>query len=1119
MGQSSSRPRTPPHSTPRPDITQISEPTIQRDVNGQPVRSDHLLAQDRARLRPSMSTAATPESAQRSRRRSMRQQLQALRPSSRPSSLVSSPQMESGEGSFFKRPWRSSKRCSKAPERNALVEPVDELGHTNKDGQSIHDEQRRYRDVAGSSSSGTASNSSRPSTPFPLSGPSTPLPDNKAESGSELLLSDEEQQASHNIGSWLGGSSGSASPADEASIHREVLDFLHDATPDQDPREPEAQLDSSPIPEGRQSPARAAHFQAPSTLVVVQGVVNAQDPHPPNQHPVASQTLRPSSRLTVPTPRRSSSTPRLGTSSSSTAEDRLRTRNRLSSFIRPSGALGRSQADEVASASLDPVSFESLENSGRVDNSIAADGDIDASSNDQPVTLQSDARVSPRGLSAGSIDVLGTLLRCVPGFTLVWWIFTDRYDSVAATATAASLFSPPAATRAYHHAPSLPSSPSAATRPLSPTPTSGLGALGALGGLGLNSPSQNSTFGPTPDGRDRIRHAWDSIRDMVGLNSRNSAESTLPSLDASSAPTDQRTHTGDAMLADMARLLNAGLGLPPSPSRPSEGSTATNITVPSPSTQANDASRPPPAEGSFERFLFNLQADLRNILGEDSESSTAESADNSSTSDPDGLSSSASTEANNSPSRSGPATDAIAEHPDIPREDDDVASDVEHSSTSMPAPVSNEAGDPEDMVEAQNQMENGTAEAEEDVTVRPRVPTPIPSMWSSSPAYNETRERVSRARSSGFSDVPSRSHPSPPRAEGASIRAERDRPIINLWRLYRFAPIPASQAQENVSRTSRPSTATPSSATPPVSSVDSAPLNASNSSSVGATAPEVQTSTDGISSDEEQQSSPTHRDHPTMDSTPEMPAFVIPVIVVGLQSVETRSQEEDDDGMAPNQPLRDSTTSGSSRTPDSPVAWPSQPTSPTGSAGRSWGSRAANALRGWRPGTRRTSRASRSSDGTGSRTFLIYVIGGYYPPGHHMVTGSDQLDSYDALWELAELLGQAKPPTATEEEIEKSGLEVIKASQLGRYEADGKISSNCTDRCLVCLDDYEPEDEVRLLSCRHGFHKDCVDRWLQVGRNNCPACRTKGVSEESPSSPSSSATSDSRLRPTADGGN
>lgn len=48
--------------------------------------------------------------------------------------------------------------------------------------------------------------------------------------------------------------------------------------------------------------------------------------------------------------------------------------------------------------------------------------------------------------------------------------------------------------------------------------------------------------------------------------------------------------------------------------------------------------------------------------------------------------------------------------------------------------------------------------------------------------------------------------------------------------------------------------------------------------------------------------------------------------------------------------------------------------------------------------------------------------------------------------ELAEMLGHAKPPTVTKEEIEKSGLETIKPAQLAEYEEAGKISSNCTER-------------------------------------------------------------------------
>ena len=45
-------------------------------------------------------------------------------------------------------------------------------------------------------------------------------------------------------------------------------------------------------------------------------------------------------------------------------------------------------------------------------------------------------------------------------------------------------------------------------------------------------------------------------------------------------------------------------------------------------------------------------------------------------------------------------------------------------------------------------------------------------------------------------------------------------------------------------------------------------------------------------------------------------------------------------------------------------------------------------------------------------------------------------------------------------------------------------------QCLICLDDYQPEENIRVMSCRHAFHQTCVDEWLQTGRNNCPACRT-----------------------------
>jgi hypothetical protein len=170
--------------------------------------------------------------------------------------------------------------------------------------------------------------------------------------------------------------------------------------------------------------------------------------------------------------------------------------------------------------------------------------------------------------------------------------------------------------------------------------------------------------------------------------------------------------------------------------------------------------------------------------------------------------------------------------------------------------------------------------------------------------------------------------------------------------------------------------------------------------------------------------------------------------------------------------------------------------------GRTWQSRAANAIRNLRPSRRNADTASpQPQEAPGSRTFLIYVIGGYYPPDHQIITGGN-LDSFEALWELAELLGQVKPQTVSKEDIEKSGLETIKASMLEEYEKQGRVSSNCIDRCLICLDDYNPADDLRVLTCKHTFHQGCVDRWLETGRNNCPACRSKGVGDENAGSTS-----------------
>ncbi|CAK9781329.1 hypothetical protein CC85DRAFT_282855 [Cutaneotrichosporon oleaginosum] len=149
-----------------------------------------------------------------------------------------------------------------------------------------------------------------------------------------------------------------------------------------------------------------------------------------------------------------------------------------------------------------------------------------------------------------------------------------------------------------------------------------------------------------------------------------------------------------------------------------------------------------------------------------------------------------------------------------------------------------------------------------------------------------------------------------------------------------------------------------------------------------------------------------------------------------------------------------------------------------------------------RLGARREPRASPPLN-----TYLIYVIGGNYPSSHPVLSipslvSGGPLTTED-LQLLAELLGPAKPPTVTQEEIEASGLKVIKANTLAQAIQDGQVLDSSTERCMVCLCDYEDDEDCRVLKCRHAFHKPCVDQWLSSGRNSCPTCRTEAVEKGS----------------------
>eukprot|EP01138_Halocafeteria_seosinensis_P006806 gb/GECG01006959.1/.p1 GENE.gb/GECG01006959.1/~~gb/GECG01006959.1/.p1 ORF type:complete len:217 (+),score=18.17 gb/GECG01006959.1/:1-651(+) len=60
-------------------------------------------------------------------------------------------------------------------------------------------------------------------------------------------------------------------------------------------------------------------------------------------------------------------------------------------------------------------------------------------------------------------------------------------------------------------------------------------------------------------------------------------------------------------------------------------------------------------------------------------------------------------------------------------------------------------------------------------------------------------------------------------------------------------------------------------------------------------------------------------------------------------------------------------------------------------------------------------------------------------------------------------------------------------ASLYRFEAgENFIRSN--QECAICADDFREGQRVACLPCEHGFHEQCVDKWLRQ-KNTCPVCR------------------------------
>ncbi|KAH9483763.1 putative RING finger protein C4G3.12c [Psilocybe cubensis] len=1041
-----------------------------------------------------------------SRRSSVRKSILKL---VKPSSIRNRFSSDPSSSTDAKRSWRRSRRWSRAPLAGATPDPPDVLSAT----------------ASASSASSTTESSNLP--PFPT--------DKGKQRDISSTVENDDISLEPNVASGTEPSQSSVPPLPSQAhpAHTSVLEespvvlvnsenvfndssSIVDAdlpsTIDNSERNQVPPIAAQSLPSSHSTPSLENHqttpeprqFPPPGTLVVVQGIVHTTDVSR------AGSSLTPVASPQPEHPATTTTTTSRPPSTSDLAATETRARNRLSTLLRRSASRPPSSAgpttaleaefspapssnshlspDDVApTRSTSPVPGESIDGAAQEEPSRLT-------TPPPPQTSTTETRVP--AISSSSIDVLGTLLSVAAAATAAS-LLTGSSEPILSSGLATPNPPPPLSSEPLFTSPSSASLPTY-HRPNTPIPNNVLPDISAAGRA------------------ERMRQAWGTIRERLGLrpsaspmpggalrnhpDGNGSPFSTRPNGDSTAfGPADTR----EIMLAEMARAFNIGLGLnglgglAPSNAthndqgtrealdEPTLSSDESDPTTASPETHPNASQSTPepgvtgvtlPPEGSFERFLVDLQIDLRAALSqteEDNTSSTPEQQNSQQVRQTNVAYTSATAD-------QPPDVDAVSP---APRTSPPEVLNIRNPNTNEQLPGAlRTADDSDDMPSLQTVSESESESDGADAAVEPQ----------SVDVETRTDEHVQPPSGTSRIDAFGR---------------------INWWRLYRFPPIP-SRADATGMR-------------PPFSPAPTNNPMSSAASSEATLTPDRFAASSGQGQESiplNPQSNPMPSPIPTAEMNGEVPRqaqtpvhAVVPVIVVGLQSVnqdwrpDLPTQPEDGIdifGQPPSDDLHTHNVLPHERADDDDLdGWGGQQQEFAGlengrgrGRARGWHSRAANAIRNLRPG-RRTAEANAGMPtpliAPGSRTFLIYVIGGYYPPDHSIVTGGPNiLDSFEALLELADLLGQVKPPTVSKDDIEKSGLEIIKASELVQHEKDGKVSSNCLDRCLICLDDYEPEDPIRVMSCRHAFHKNCVDEWLQKGRNNCPACRSTGVATD-----------------------
>ncbi|XP_052092734.1 E3 ubiquitin-protein ligase RNF12-like [Mytilus californianus] len=108
---------------------------------------------------------------------------------------------------------------------------------------------------------------------------------------------------------------------------------------------------------------------------------------------------------------------------------------------------------------------------------------------------------------------------------------------------------------------------------------------------------------------------------------------------------------------------------------------------------------------------------------------------------------------------------------------------------------------------------------------------------------------------------------------------------------------------------------------------------------------------------------------------------------------------------------------------------------------------------------------------------LLLFLMGRTP--HLLVPDDIDPTDYEALWDLAERIGEVKTRGLSEKDLESLSTKKFKGKT--KFNQEGP-------QCQVCLSEYKTGDALVNLPCKHEYHDKCIKEWLK--RNaSCPICR------------------------------